>query len=102
MNEFQRFCPSIRTLRFHGSKEEREEIINSRLKFAKAASDTDRDWDVVVTTYEVVNLEKSILTKIHWKVRHVEMCCDHVTYFVVCLVCASARILVKKGEKLWV
>jgi len=68
MNEFKRFCPSIRTLRFHGSKEEREEIVNSRLKHAKAASDTDRDWDVVVTTYEVVNLEKNILTKIHWKV----------------------------------
>ena len=66
MNEFERFCPSIRTLRFHGSKEEREEIINNRLKNAKAASDTDRDWDVVITTYEVVNLEKAILTKIHW------------------------------------
>jgi SWI/SNF-related matrix-associated actin-dependent regulator of chromatin subfamily A member 5 len=66
MNEFNRFCPSIRTLRFHGTKEERDEIINDRLKNAKAASENERDWDVLITTYEVVNLEKHILTKIHW------------------------------------
>ena len=67
MNEFKRFCPTIRTLRFHGSKEEREEIINTRLKQASAVCKTERDWDVVVTTYEVVNLEKNVLTKIAWK-----------------------------------
>eukprot|EP00606_Chrysophyceae_sp_TOSAG23-5_P000494 GSChrysophyteH2.ASY1.ANO1.908.1 assembled CDS len=67
MNEFNRFCPTIRVLRFHGSKEEREEIINTRINQAKAVSGSGRDWDVVVTTYEVVNLEKNVLTKIAWK-----------------------------------
>ena len=28
---------------------------------------SEKDWDVVVTTYEVVNLEKNALCKIAWK-----------------------------------
>ena len=63
-NEFKFWCPSIRVLRFHGTKEERSETAETHLKPAKLNS--DRDWDVVVTTYEVVNLEKSVLTKIAW------------------------------------
>jgi SWI/SNF-related matrix-associated actin-dependent regulator of chromatin subfamily A member 5 len=63
-NEFQRWCPVLRILRFHGSKEERQEIIQSRLK---PASQGERDWDIVITTYEVVNLERGPLTKIAWR-----------------------------------
>jgi SWI/SNF-related matrix-associated actin-dependent regulator of chromatin subfamily A member 5 len=65
-NEFKRFCPKFRILRFHGSKDERAEIIQHQLKPAQT-SDSSRDWDVCVTTYEVVNLEKSALTKIAWR-----------------------------------
>jgi SWI/SNF-related matrix-associated actin-dependent regulator of chromatin subfamily A member 5 len=50
--------------RFHGSKEERAEIVEDLLKPARLNS--EREWDVVITTYEVVNLEKSALTKIAW------------------------------------
>jgi len=64
-NEFQRWCPSIRILRFHGNKDERHDIIVNMLK--PSASNEDRSWDVVVTTYEVVNLEKAPLTKIAWR-----------------------------------
>jgi SWI/SNF-related matrix-associated actin-dependent regulator of chromatin subfamily A member 5 len=63
-NEFKRFCPSLRVLRFHGSKEERAECVEQHLR---AQYITQRTWDVVITTYEVVNLEKSALTKIAWK-----------------------------------
>lgn len=51
--------------RFHGSKEERQDIIENMLKPARL--NNQRDWDVVITTYEVVNLEKSALTKIAWE-----------------------------------
>ena len=51
--------------RFHGSKEEREDIVQNMLKPTRVNS-SERDWDVVITTYEVVNLEKSALTKIAW------------------------------------
>jgi SWI/SNF-related matrix-associated actin-dependent regulator of chromatin subfamily A member 5 len=65
-NEFARWCPTFRVLRFHGSKEERQEIIDKHLKLAYKA-ESARDWDVCVTTYEVVNLEKAALVKIAWK-----------------------------------
>lgn len=65
-NEFNRWCPKFRVLRFHGSKEERQEIIQNHLKSAQVG-DAKRDWDVCVTTYEVVNLEKSALIKIAWR-----------------------------------
>ena len=51
-------------IRFHGSKEERQEIADELLKPARVGG--QREWDVVITTYEVVNLEKASLTKIAW------------------------------------
>lgn len=65
MNEFNRWCPSLRVVRFHGSKEERAEIVADVLK--PGLSQEQRGWDVVVTTYEVVNMEKGPLTKIAWR-----------------------------------
>ena len=64
MNEFRKFCPSLRPVRFHGSKEERKEMIETVLKPGAAAS--ERDWDVLVTTYEVANIEKSAISKFAW------------------------------------
>jgi len=65
MNEFARWCPTIRTLRFHGSKEEREIIARDKLRPGRTHS--ERSWDVVITTYEVMNLEKHVLMKIGWR-----------------------------------
>jgi SWI/SNF-related matrix-associated actin-dependent regulator of chromatin subfamily A member 5 len=65
MNEFQRWCPSLRPLRFHGSKEERGEFVDTYLR--PAAKSDDREWDVLVTTYEIFNLEKTALSKIAWR-----------------------------------
>ena len=65
MNEFHRWCPSLRVVRFHGSKEERADIVANVLK--PGLSQEQRGWDVVVTTYEVVNMEKGPLTKIAWR-----------------------------------
>ena len=65
MNEFKRWCPDLRVIRFHGSKEERAEIIQDVLQ--PGAAHEKRGWDVVVTTYEVVNMEKGPLTKIAWR-----------------------------------
>lgn len=65
INEFKRWTPGIRTLRFHGSKEEREEITAEHLR--PSLSQDQRNWDVCVTTYEVINLEKSAISKIAWR-----------------------------------
>eukprot|EP00606_Chrysophyceae_sp_TOSAG23-5_P000848 GSChrysophyteH2.ASY1.ANO1.520.1 assembled CDS len=54
MGEFKRWCPSIRTLKFHGTKEEREEISLNELRPGR-------------TQKELVNLEKHTLMKIGWR-----------------------------------
>lgn len=63
--EFANWCPSIRILKFHGSKEDRDHIISNELQPGKTQE--QRRWDVVLTTYEVINLEKNALTKIAWR-----------------------------------
>lgn len=65
MNEFQRWCPSLRPLRFHGGKDERAEFVDTYIR--PAAKSDNREWDVLVTTYEIFNLEKTALSKIAWR-----------------------------------
>ena len=89
MNELARWCPSLRAIRFHGSKEDRENMIRDHFHNDAAAHDgkrprqkiTDpetgediddnsnnpRKWDVCVTTYEVCNTESNTLGKFAWK-----------------------------------
>jgi SWI/SNF-related matrix-associated actin-dependent regulator of chromatin subfamily A member 5 len=90
MNELKRWCPSLRAIKFHGGREERADMIYNYFNNEAAAhdgrrpdkqikcpetgemiddnSDNPRAWDVCVTTYEVCNTEKSVLSKFGWKV----------------------------------
>lgn len=65
INEFARWAPTLKTLRFHGSRDEREEIINYKLLPSRPHE--ERNWDILVTTYEVMNLEKNVFQKIAWR-----------------------------------
>lgn len=47
ISEIERFCPSLRAVRFHGPKEERGRIKAEEMNSLK-------DFDVVVTTYETL------------------------------------------------
>lgn len=89
MNELNRWCPALRCIRFHGNREEREEIVDEYFTNEAAAhdgkrptkqilnektgemeddnSDNSRAWDVCVTTYEVTNTEKKALSRFAWK-----------------------------------
>jgi SWI/SNF-related matrix-associated actin-dependent regulator of chromatin subfamily A member 5 len=89
LNEFKRWCPCLRVIKFHGSKNERQHIVDTGFNNAAAAhngrrpdkqrlnpetgemeddnSDNPRPWDVCVTTYEVCNTEKRALGKFAWK-----------------------------------
>lgn len=81
-------CPSLRAIRFHGNKEERESLSEEYFTNEAAAhdgrrpdkqvtndngdleddnSDNPRAWDVCVTTYEVANTEKKALGRFAWK-----------------------------------
>lgn len=59
MNEIKRWCPDIRAVRFHGSADQRKEILAGQIQLG--------NFDVVCTTYEVVMKEKNALTKISWR-----------------------------------
>lgn len=89
MNELNRWCPSLRAIRFHGGKEEREALSEEYFTNEAAAhdgrrptkqirnektgemeddnSDNPRAWDVCVTTYEVANTERKALGRFAWK-----------------------------------
>uniref|UniRef100_A0A7S1V1Z3 Chromatin-remodeling complex ATPase chain n=1 Tax=Grammatophora oceanica TaxID=210454 RepID=A0A7S1V1Z3_9STRA len=87
MNELNRWCPSLRAIKFHGVKEEREMLKEEYFSNEAAShdgrrperrykdhgewvddnSDNPRAWDVCVTTYEVCNTERKTLQKFAWK-----------------------------------
>jgi SWI/SNF-related matrix-associated actin-dependent regulator of chromatin subfamily A member 5 len=59
-----RWAPTLKAIRFHGDKAMREEIIRTQLE--PAQRDENRQWHVCVTTYEICNIEKSVLGKFAW------------------------------------
>jgi SWI/SNF-related matrix-associated actin-dependent regulator of chromatin subfamily A member 5 len=90
MNELKRWCPVLRVIKFHGSREDRDYMVDNFFTNAAAAhdgkrptdkpqimnhageliddnTDNPRTWDVCVTTYEVANNESKTLLKFAWK-----------------------------------
>ncbi|KAK6173102.1 hypothetical protein SNE40_016626 [Patella caerulea] len=59
VNEFKRWCPSLRTVCMIGSQEQRAEIIRDTL--------LPGEWDVCITSYEMVIREKSVFKKFNWR-----------------------------------
>ena len=53
--ELKNWFPSLRVFKFYGSQQEKESMKNNELK--------NRDFDCILTTYEVVMKEKSALQK---------------------------------------
>ena len=61
INEFAKWCPSLKIVSISGDKVKREEIIKTKI-FGRSA-----DWDVCVTTYEMAIKEKGALKRINWR-----------------------------------
>lgn len=59
MNEFKRWCPSIKAVCLIGSAEQRVTFIRDVLM--------PGEWDVCVTSYEMVLREKSVFKKFNWR-----------------------------------
>lgn len=57
--EFERWTPDVNVLVLQGAKEERQKLINDRL--------VDENFDVCITSYEMVLREKSHLKKFAWE-----------------------------------
>ncbi|XP_036299344.1 probable global transcription activator SNF2L1 isoform X11 [Pipistrellus kuhlii] len=59
MNEFKRWVPSLRVICFVGDKDARAIFIRDEMM--------PGEWDVCVTSYEMVIKEKSVFKKFHWR-----------------------------------
>jgi len=59
MKELKRWCPTLRALKFHGNADERKDFINYKLVAGQ--------FDVIVTSFEVVIKEKNALLKFRWQ-----------------------------------
>lgn len=64
MSEFARWAPTLKAVKFHGNKQEREDMARDILQ--PGQRDEEREWHVVVTTYEVCNMDKQVLNKFAW------------------------------------
>lgn len=58
MNEFKRWVPTLRAVSLIGGQDERAKIIHEEI--------LTKDWDVLVTSYEMCIKEKAVLRKFHY------------------------------------
>lgn len=59
MNEFAKFAPQLKVIKYYGSKDERAEI---RVEAQKKGS-----WQVMVTSYEIIMRDAAFLRDLQWK-----------------------------------
>lgn len=68
VNEINRFAPSIPVLKYHGRREERADVQRSKI-FRDLVKRNPKSLNktIVVTSYEVILKDSTILQKIQWK-----------------------------------
>ncbi|XP_041358454.1 SWI/SNF-related matrix-associated actin-dependent regulator of chromatin subfamily A member 5-like [Gigantopelta aegis] len=59
MQEFDRWCPSLRAVCLIGNQKQRADFVRDTLM--------PGEWDVCITSYEMVILEKSVFKKFNWR-----------------------------------
>lgn len=61
MNEIRRWCPSLKPVCLIGDQQARNALIRDTLL------GTPNEWDVLVTSYEMIIREKGVLKKFNWR-----------------------------------
>lgn len=64
IDEFARWTPDIKTIMYHGSKDERAEM---RRKYMKMQDQTKFDFPVVCTSYEICMNDRKFLANYKWR-----------------------------------
>lgn len=60
LNEIEKFCPILRTRKVIGDKVKRKDLL-ANMKATRSK------WDICVTTYEMILMEKGPLSKFNWR-----------------------------------
>lgn len=76
VDEFARFTPSIKTVLYHGSKDERAEI---RRKMMSMKNQREMDFPVVCTSYEICMNDRKFLAGYQW--RYIIVVCPILPFF---------------------
>ncbi|OJJ49915.1 hypothetical protein ASPZODRAFT_89549 [Penicilliopsis zonata CBS 506.65] len=63
VDEFARWTPSIKTVLYHGSKENRAEIRKNHMKLSQQG---DKDFPVICTSYEICMNDRKFLSQYRW------------------------------------
>ncbi|KAI9279980.1 SNF2 family N-terminal domain-containing protein [Sporodiniella umbellata] len=64
VNEFKRFAPSLNVLLYHGTKEERQHMVNRKMT---KKNETSYEFPIIVTSYEIVMNDRKYLQRYNWK-----------------------------------
>ncbi|KAL2865337.1 putative SNF2 family helicase/ATPase PasG [Aspergillus lucknowensis] len=64
VDEFARWTPGIKTVLYHGSKEQRADL---RRKFMNMRNQKDADFPVVCTSYEICMNDRKFLAQYQWR-----------------------------------
>ncbi|NWW30520.1 SMCA1 protein, partial [Panurus biarmicus] len=67
MNEFKRWVPSLRAVCLIGDKDARVSVLHFRNVGIFWQKNYQLEWDVCVTSYEMVIKEKSVFKKFNWR-----------------------------------
>lgn len=63
VNEFQKWCPSMKAILYHGTRQERQHLRDTMLPISKV----DENFPVIVTSYEIVLADSKFLQKYKFK-----------------------------------
>lgn len=66
INEFEKWCPSIPVVLFHGTAQERKNMMKTQIRKHLKSGRPTESFPIVCTSYEMVLREKSDLSRIDW------------------------------------
>ena len=64
MNEFKKWLPDCPVVLYHGSKDERKELLRKRMK---VGTEKDLTFPIVVTSFEICMIDRPFLDKYGWQ-----------------------------------
>lgn len=66
MDEFEKWCPEIPVVLYHGDPKNRERVMKDQIAKHYVKNQPTKRFPVVCTSYEMVLREKAALSKFNW------------------------------------